>query len=391
MYNFDEVINRRHTNCVKYDSLQARGFPQDVIPLGVADMDFRIPNEVIAALEKSCRHGIFGYPQSGESYYEAVAAWFRTRFGWETRQDWVVKTPGVVFALAIAVRALTREGDSVLVQQPVYDPYERVVRSNHRKLVVNPLVCNDGFYTVDFEDFERKIVENKVKLFLLCSPHNPVGRVWTEKELRKMGDICLNHNVLVVSDEIHSDFIYPGHRHTVFASLGAEHAFNSIVCTAPSKTFNLAGLEASNIFIPEYAVRKKFQEEMGKVAVGGVNAMGLVACEAAYRYGHQWLDELLTYLAGNIDFIETFLKRNIPKIHCYRPEGTYLLWLDFRALGLSDDELEHFLGHIARIWLVQGYTFGDGGSGFARLNAACPRSVLEKALLRLETAVKSLS
>ena len=202
----------------------------------------------------------------------------------------MVKTPGVVFALATAVRALTREGDAVLIQQPVYDPYARVVRSNKRELVVNPLQCSDGAYTVDYVDFERKIIDHGVKLFLLCSPHNPVGRVWTEEELRKMGEICLKHNVLVVSDEIHRDFTYPGHRHTVFASLGAEYAFNSVICTAPSKTFNLCRPEAFNIFIPDYTVRKRFQEEMGRVVVGGVNAMGLVACEAAYRYGRQWLD-----------------------------------------------------------------------------------------------------
>ncbi len=390
MYQFDEVIDRRHTNAVKYDLIRARGLPEDVIPLWVADMDFRIPKEVSQALEKSSRHGIFGYSESGESYYEAVAGWFHDYFGWEARRDWMVKTPGVVSALATAVRALTREGDAVLIQQPVYDPYAGVVKSNKRELVVNPLQCTDGIYTVDYADFEKKIIEHEVKLFLLCSPHNPVGRVWTEEELRKMGEICLKHNVLVVSDEIHCDFTYPGHRHTVFASLGAEHAFNSIICTAPSKTFNLAGLEASNIFIPDYTVRKRFQEEMGRVAVSGVNAMGLVACEAAYRYGRQWLDELLAYLAGNIDFIERYLKTQIPQVRFQRPEGTYLLWLDFRALGLSDEELEHFLGHRAKIWLIQGAAFGEGGSGFARLNAACPRSVLEEAMDRLNNAVKSL-
>lgn len=387
-FSFDKIIDRRNTYSLKYDTASGRGLPEDVLPLWVADMDFQAPPAVIEALVKRSEHGIFGYTEPGEDYYEGVQNWFRERFGWETQRQWLVQTPGVVFALAMAVRAFTQEGDGVLIQQPVYYPFASVVKNNHRKLVNNPLVYENGGYQMDFEDLEAKIVANGVKLFLLCSPHNPVGRVWTKEELQKLGEICLRHGVTVVSDEIHADFVWSGYEHTVFATLGEEFVQNAVICTAPTKTFNLAGLQVSNIFIPNENLRQKFQEEMARTGYGRLNTMALLACQAAYTAGGQWLEELKTYLEGNIKLVQNFLKENLPSVHLVEPQGTYLLWLDFSNLGLSEEEREKRLIHQAKLWLNTGTLFGPEGKGFERMNIACPRPFLEKALENLAEAFK---
>jgi cystathionine beta-lyase len=386
-YDFDTVVERRGTNCLKYDFAKERGKAEDVLPLWVADMDFPTSAAITDRLKAVVEHGIFGYSEAKDDYYAAVSGWYRERFGWETERKWIVKTPGVVFALAAAVRAYTEEGDAVLIQQPVYYPFSSVVKDNNRKLIENDLKLTDGHYEIDFEDFEKKIIEHKIRLFLLCSPHNPVGRVWKEWELRKIGEICLKHGVTVVCDEIHSDFTFPGHQHLVFASLSEELAQITVTCTAPSKTFNIAGLQVSNIFIPNPQLRRKFRDAVSKAGYSQVNGMGLVACQAAYEGGAEWLDQLKDYLYGNLQFTREFLKERLPQIHLIEPEGTYLLWLDFRDLGMTEAQLEDLVVNKAKLWLDSGAMFGAVGEGFERINIACPRSVLKQALEQLEAAL----
>lgn len=387
-YDFDTVIDRRGTNSLKYDFAKERGKPEDVLPLWVADMDFRTAPAITERLEQVVQHGIFGYSESKKEYYEAAASWYERNFDWKVKQSWLVKTPGVVFALAAAVRAYTEEGESVLLQQPVYYPFSEVILDNKRKLVNSPLKNVNGHYEIDFEDFEQKIVNENVKLFLLCSPHNPVGRVWTEEELRRIGDICLKYGVLVVSDEIHGDFVYPGFRHRVFVSLSEEYADITITCTAPSKTFNLAGLQISNVWIPNLKLRGRFKSAVAAAGYSQVNTMGIYACQAAYEEGQDWLDQLRAYLGDNLQYVKDFLQKNIPEIQLIVPEGTYLLWMDFRAMGLTEKEREHLLIHKAHLWLDSGAMFGADGEGYERINIACPRSTLQKAMEQLASAVR---
>lgn len=388
-YDFDKINERKNTNSLKYDFAEKRGLPKDVLPLWVADMDFRTCEEVIAALKEKADHGIFGYSEPNEEYFQAVCSWYSKRHHWNPDPDKFVLSCGVVFALCSIIRALTQKGEGVLVCQPVYYPFEESIVENGRKLVVSELKLENGRYVVDYEDFERKITENQVKLFLLCSPHNPVGRVWTREELERMGDICIRHGVFVVADEIHADFTY-GKTHTVFASLRPSYARNCVVCTAPSKTFNLAGLHNANLYIEDDIIRRKVLKEFDAQGYSQSNIMGIVACEAAYRYGEDWLEELLEYLSGNITFVREFLGRNLPQIKLIEPEGTYLLWLDCRGLGLSDYELKMLIRNKAKLWLDDGTIFGRGGSGFERVNIACPRAVLREALQKLECAVNEL-
>lgn len=388
-FDFDTVIERRGTNCLKYDFARERGKAEDVLPLWVADMDFQTAPEILERLERAVRHGIFGYSESKDEYFQAVYGWYKKYFGWEVKQSWLTKTPGVVFAIAAAVRAFTEEGDSVLLQQPVYYPFSEVITDNNRKLVNNPLKLAGDHYEIDFEDFEKKIADNHVRLFLLCSPHNPVGRVWKEWELRKIGDICLKHGVLVVSDEIHSDFVWQDHRHLVFASLAPEYADITVTCTAPSKTFNIAGLQVSNIFISNPKLRKEFRRAIAAAGYSQVNTMGIAACQAAYESGREWLEEVKRYIWDNFLFLKEFLETRIPKIHPVVPEGTYLIWLDFRELGLSEEEREDLIVNKAHLWLDSGAMFGQAGEGFERINIACPRKILQQALEQLEAAVSS--
>ena len=389
-YNFDEIIDRRNTNSLKYDFAIERNKPSDVLPLWVADMDIKTPFEVREALKKSAEHGIFGYSDVKIEYFNTLHEWFNTNFAWDTKPEWLVKTPGVVFAICTAIRAFTEKGDAVLIQRPVYYPFSLSIKDNERKLVNNPLVYKDGKYEIDFVDFEQKIIDNDVKLFILCSPHNPVGRVWSEEELIKIGDICVKHNVLVVADEIHEEFIYEGFKHHVFANLKPEFSEIAITCTAPSKTFNLAGLQVSNIFIANADIRHKFKKSMIQTGYCESNSMGLVACQAAYAHGRDWLDQLKVYLAQNLDFTRKFLAEKIPQIKLVEPQGTYLIWLDCSALNLDDKALEDLIVNKAKLWLDAGIMFGPEGSGFQRINITCPRATLEKALLQLEAAVKAL-
>jgi cystathionine beta-lyase len=380
-YDFDKVIDRRGTNSLKYDFARERGKPDGLLPMWVADMDFPAPPEVLDDLHKTVEHGIFGYTEVKEGYYDALTSWFSSRFGFSFERRDVVKTPGVVFALALAVRAFTESGDCVIIQTPVYYPFYEVIRQNGREIVENPLVLRGGRYEIDFNDFEQKIRENTVKLFILCSPHNPVGRVWTASELTRMRDICGKNGVTLISDEIHCDFVWNG-QHTSFGALSE----NCIVATAPSKTFNLAGLHAANVIIKNPVLRAKFKEEMEKVGYSQLNTMGLAACESAYKNGGNWLAELKDYIRENITLVDTYLKENLPKVKLIAPEGTYLLWLDFREYGLTQSELERKIEDEARLWLDSGTMFGAGGEGFFRINIACPKVTALEALKRLHDA-----
>ena len=384
--NFDEIINRRNTSCLKYDFAAERGYPKDILPFWVADMDFRAPVPVIDALKTRADHGIFGYTQVKDDYFNVLQNWFRTRHDWEIERSDLVITPGVVFAVATAIRAFTRHGDAVLIQQPVYYPFANMIRQNERVLVDNPLHLIEGRYAIDFEDFEQKIVEHGVKLFILCSPHNPVGRVWTRAELEQIAAICLRHDIIVVADEIHEEFVRPGFRHIPFASLSEETAAITVTCTSPSKTFNLAGLQISNIFIRNAELRRRFKEELSRTGYDEPNTLGLAGAKAAYEHGAEWLTQLLAYIEENHARTKSFLTAHLPKVQIIAPEGTYLLWLDFRAYGLSDEALNEKIIREAHLWLDDGPIFGAGGSGFQRINIACPWATLETGLQNLAKA-----
>lgn len=387
-YHFDRVTDRRGTNSLKYDFAVERGRPADVLPLWVADMDFPAPPCVLQALEGLVRHGIFGYSESKPDYTAAVTGWFARRFGWQPQAEWLVKTPGVVFALAMAVRAATQPGDGVLIQPPVYYPFFEVIRDNGRRVVQNGLLYQDGRYSIDFDGLEQKFRQEGVKLFLLCSPHNPVGRVWTLGELQRLGALCQRYGVAVVSDEIHCDFAFDAHPHTPFLKACPELAGQTILCTAPSKSFNLAGLQVSNIFIPGSALRAAFRREIDRAGYSQLNPFGLAACRAAYEGGDDWLDALRAYLGGNLAYLREYLRQNLPQIRLVEPDGTYFAWLDCSGLGLGKAGLNDLVVNRAKLWLDAGHIFGEGSAQFQRMVLACPRSTLEQALGRLERAVR---
>ena len=389
--DFDTVINRRNTNCLKYDFAVYRGKPENVLPLWVADMDFKVSSYIEDAIINQARHGIYGYSEVAEEYFQVLKNWNYKHYNWNIERKWLVKTPGIVFALAMAVKAFSKKGESVLIQQPVYYPFSEVILDNERNLVDNTLVLQeDGSYKIDFEDFERKIVENNVKLYFLCNPHNPVGRVWTKEELTALGDICLKHKVIVVSDEIHADFDYTG-RHIVFADLKEEYKDISITCMAPSKTFNIAGLQLSNIFIPNRELKQRFKKEIAAAGYSQLNAVGLVAAKAAYENGEEWYQAMLSYVKDNIEYTRKYLEENLPVLKMTKPEGTYLGWIDFKGLGLSDDELEDLIINKAGLWLDSGLVFGKAGKGFQRINVACPRKTLQLALDKLKSAIDNIA
>lgn len=388
--NFDEIVNRKGTKSLKYDFAVKRGYPEDVLPLWVADMDFKTSSYIEDALSEVIAHNIYGYTnfQNGDGFFDAVAGWMKRHHNWEVSQKWHVHTPGVCVAISNAVRAFTEVGDAVIIQQPLYYPFGNIIAQNNRKLVVNELVYDGkGHYSVDFDDFENKIVENKIKLFLLCNPHNPVGRVWTRDELEKLGDICQRHNVLVFSDEIHFDFIWKEPHH-IFQEIKPEYREFTITATAPSKTFNLAGAQQSNIFIPNEELRRKFIKEYDLTGLDEPNIFGLAATQAAYTHGDEWYEAAKKYIGANIDFAKEYIEKNIPDVKLVPTEGTYLLWLDFNKTGISDLELNDLLINKAKLWLDSGKIFGKAGAGFQRINVACPRSIVEDALGRIQRVLE---
>lgn len=385
---FDEIIERRGTSCLKYDFAVERGKPADVLPFWVADMDFRTPPQVVEELVRRSQHGIFGYTDAQDDYKKSVAEWFTARHGWTPKKNSLVITPGVVFAVCMAVRAFTRENDSVLICPPVYYPFFSSILDNRRKLVQSPLVLKNNFYEIDFDDFEKKISDNQVKIFILCSPHNPVGRVWRREELEKIGEICLRHKVLVVADEIHCDFVRRGFRHINFASISPELEKITITCTSASKTFNLAGLQTANIFIADDELRKIFREEIAATGYSQPNTLGLFAAKAAYDFGASWLDGLTDYLEKNLLLTKNFLAENLPSVKLVEPEGTYLIWLDFSAYKLPPAELDRKIIREGKLWLDSGKIFGEEGKNFQRINIACPKKILLEGLTRLANCLK---
>ena len=381
--NFDEIIERKGTDCLKYDFAKRRGLPEDVLPLWIADMDFRTSSYVEDALIDRTKHGIFGYSEVKEDYFRAVAGWMNRHHNWNVEPGWLIKTPGVVFALAMAVKAYTEVGDCVLIQQPVYYPFSEVIEDNERVIVSNDLYLGtDNRYHIDFEDFEKKIVEHHIKLFLLCNPHNPSGRVFTKEELTKLGDICLKHGVIVVSDEIHNDFVFKG-EHTVFASVKKEYEDISIICTSPSKTFNLASMLISNIFIPNKKLKSKFRHEVDAAGISQLGVLGLEAAKAAYEKGDEWYEKMMAYVRENIEYVKKYVEEHMPGVKVIDGEGTYLVWLDFRATGIEAEELDHRIIYDAKLWLDSGKIFGETGLGFQRINVATPRKIVTECLERI--------
>ncbi len=381
--DFDKITDRTGTNAIKYDLAEARNKPKDAISLWVADMDFPTAPCVTKAIAEKAAHGIFGYSRPDSRYYAALKKWFRERHSYEIQDDWVVNTPGVCFALSTAIKAFTTEGESVLVQKPVYYPFFNMIKNLGRKVVNSPLVLKNGHYEINFQDFEEKIVSENVKMFILCSPHNPGGRVWKKQELARISEICLEHNVLVVSDEIHSDITFEGYTHTVYGTLSQAAAENSIICTAPSKSFNLAGLQFSNIIIPNPKLRVEFLRELDKTGYDEPSLMGIVAATAAYSEGAEWFEEAKSYIWKNIQFAKNYIEENCPKIKVIVPEGTYLLWLDFSGFDLTDKEINKRILNKAKVWLDSGSMFGKEGEKFQRINCATPRAILKEALERI--------
>jgi len=389
-YNFDTIIARENTDCVKYDLRKAFFGKEDVQPLWVADMDFETPDFIREAVIKRAMHPIYGYTFRSDSFSNCVINWMKIRHKWEIKKDWVSFSPGVVPALNMAVLAFTNPGDKVIVQPPVYFPFFSAVKNHGRELVYNQLLENNGKYEMDFEGLESQIDE-KTKLLLLCHPHNPVGRLWTTNELERLVDICSRKNIIIVSDEIHSDLMLNGNVHVPLASISEKAAEISITCIAPSKTFNLAGLGTSALIISNPEHKKKYEKILEDVHVGMGNLFGIVSTEAAYNNGEEWLKQLLGYLNENYSILTKFFEDRIPKIKVIPAEATYLIWLDCRGLGLKGKELRSFVIEKAGLGLNDGPSFGPGGEGFQRINIALPKSELIKALERLEKAVKGLN
>ncbi len=387
-YAFDRVIDRWNTSCEKYDTITQRGYPSDMIPMWVADMDFATPECVRRAMHEAVDRGIFGYSLPSDDFYKAVEGWFSRRYGWNVDRNWIIQTPGVVTALSAAVRTVTEPGDAVLIQSPVYHQFFNVINRNGRVLVENELRYENGAYTMDLADLEQKIVDHQIKLFILCSPHNPVCRVWTMEELQQVGVLCKKHNVTVLADEIYCDFFSPGYHHTPFAIACPDMTDNLIVCTSPSKGFNIAGLQISNIFIPGEELRAKFRKTIDIVGYNECNYMGMVACQAAYEQGEDWLEACKAYIWENVLYIQKFVAERLPQIHVVEPQGTYLLWLDCSGLGLSPEALEDLMLHKADVWPDMGTKFGEKTGQFIRLALACPKSVIEEVMTRLEKAIK---
>ncbi len=389
-YDFNKIVNRSKYHSVKWDELETIFGAQDVLPMWVADMEFRSPKPVIEAIKKAAEHGIYGYTSRPDSYYQAIIDWIEKKHHWKVKKDWLAYGPGVVPALCFIIRAFTQPGDKVMVQPPVYYPFFQAIKNNGCHIVNNPLKVESNKYVMDFEDLERKIDDPRIKILILCSPHNPVGRVWQKEELSRLGEICLKHHLMVVCDEIHADIIFKGCKHTPFASISKEFSQNSITCTAPSKTFNLAGLQTSSIIIPNKKYYGIYNNMLDSLGLNENNYFGLIALETAYRYGEEWLSQLLFYLHENLEFLIEYFKERIPKIKVIKPEGTFLVWLDCRQLGFNVKSLNDFMLKKAKIALDDGNWFGKEGEGFMRINIACPRSFLEEGLKRIERAVNGL-
>lgn len=382
-YDFDEQVLRRGTDSYKWDSAA----DADVLPMWVADMDFRTAPVIVEALRRRVEHAIFGYTRVPDSYYDAVIDWFCRRHGWTIDREWIIYTSGVVPAVSAVIKALTVPGDKVLVQTPVYNCFFSSIRNNGCEMVSSPLVYADHTYTIDYEDLEGKAADPKVKVMLLCNPHNPAGRVWQREELERIGDICLRHDVTVVSDEIHCELVFPGYRYTPFASISEEFLRHSVTCVSPSKAFNMAGLQIANIVCADASVRVRIDRAINDNEVCDVNPFGVIATQAAYREGADWLDQLIEYLYGNYRYMQDFCREHLPQFALTRLEGTYLVWMDCHSLGMESAALEERLLSETKLWLNAGTMYGPEGEGFMRWNIACPRAVLKEGLERFQKFV----
>ena len=384
-YNFDEIVPREGTNCIKYDALERFFGSKDVLPLWVADMDFKTPDFIVDAIKKRAEHEIYGYTFRGDSYYNSIIGWMERRHCWKIKKDWISFSPGVVAGLTFGIEAFSKPGDGVIVQPPVYFPFFDCVKGTKRKLIENPLKIENGRYTFDFEDLKTKI-DTKTKLLLLCNPQNPGGAVFTKEELTELATICLENKIMVISDEIHSDLIFNGNKHIPFASLSDEIAQNCMISMAPSKTFNVAGFSSSIVIIPNKTKFARYERAIGVAHLYMGNIFGSVALEAAYSSGDNWLGQMLDYMWNNYLMLEEFINAKLPKVKVMKPEATYLIWLDFREYGMKNAELMKFTIENAKVGLNDGGRFGTGGDGWLRINIGCPRSVLAEALERLEKA-----
>ncbi|MFV0583743.1 MAG: MalY/PatB family protein [Parabacteroides gordonii] len=383
-YNFDELVPRRGSNSYKWDSAGS----EDVLPMWVADMDFRTAPTVIEALRKRVEHGIFGYVKVPAAYYDAIGDWFKRRHSWRVEKDWILFTTGVVPALSAVIKALTHPGDKVLVQTPVYNCFFSSIRNDECEMVANPLIYRNGAYSIDFDDLEKKAADPRVKLLLLCNPHNPAGRVWTRHELTRIGEICLRNDVFVVADEIHCELVYPGHQYIPFASISEDFLHSSVTCTSPSKAFNLAGLQVANIFAANPAVRKKIDKVLNVNEVCEINPFAVEALIAAYNEGEEWLEELKQYLLGNYNYLKRFFEEQLPQFPVLALEGTYLVWVDCSVLKQSSEEIVKMLLEKEMLWVNEGSMYGEAGEGFIRINIACPRQLLIEGLNRIARALK---
>ncbi|MNO25145.1 Cystathionine beta-lyase PatB [compost metagenome] len=384
-YHFDERLPRRGTYSEKWDLGRELFGDPDVLPLWVADMDFRCAPAIVEAVTERAKHGIYGYTSRPKEYLDAITGWMERRHGWKVDASWLTDTPGVVPALGVAVQVLTEPGDQVILQSPVYNPFYDVIRNNGREIAENPLILENGHYRMDYVQLES-LMQSGAKLMLLCSPHNPGGRVWTREELERLGELCLKYDVKVVSDEIHGDLVFADHRHVPFASLSEAHAGITITCAAPSKTFNIPGLSTAYTLISNVAIRKSFAERIKTLAIGSLNYFGPSATIAAYTQSEDWLDAVLDYIRANRDFAIAYLATHLPAAAPILSEGTYLLWVDCRALGWDKAQIKQMMYKEAKIAFTEGSVYGQNGEGFLRINLACPRSLLQEALERFCTA-----
>ena len=390
-YDFDTVHDRKNTNSLKWDCAVERHHSEDELPLWVADMDFKSPPQIVEALKKASEKAFFGYTEPGAADRKVVSDWYKRRYSFYPDPESIIFTPGTVFGLTTAILAFTAPGDAVMISQPVYYPFSEAVEMNGRKLINHTLKKDeDGRYSYDFESFEKLITDNNVRIYILCSPHNPVGRVWKREELEKIAEITLKHNVLVIADEIHADFVYEDNEFLSFPSLSDEIRNNTILCTAPSKTFNTAGLQISPIFIFDPEKRRAFKRTLGAEGYSQIDFLALAAMKASYTECDEWVDEVVEYIHENILYFESFIRERLPMLKMTHPEGTYLIWVDFSGLGLTDRDLERFIREDSKLWLDAGFIFGESGSGFERFNLATPRKIVEECLSRLEKAINGL-
>lgn len=386
-YDFDEIVDRKNTLSCKWDLAS-----DDILPMWVADMDFRTAKPIVDALVNRAQSGVFGYSVYTDDVYEAITGWFKRRHNWEIEKEWIQFSPGIVPALHAFTRIFVKSGEKILMNSPVYYPFFKSAERNGIEAVNSVLLNKNGRYEIDFKDFEKKAADPLVKMFYLCSPQNPGGRLWSRGELEKIGRICLENNVLVVADEIHCDLVYPGKKHISFGTLSDDIVDNSIICTAPTKTFNLAGLQISSVIIKNPELRKMYADYMTASGFdyGEAGTFGLEAIRAAYKYGDEWLDSLMEYINGNLEFLLNYVKENIPKAKVMVPDATYLVWIDFSDYKIDSRTLHKTLKYEGKIWLDEGYLFGKAGEGFERINIACPRKTLEEGLKRIKDCINKM-